>query len=370
MTTSNVRGRVYLRQADGGIGGGVAGTRLTFVREGSGQIYEAATDAQGSYALVLPQARYYVRATHVDYEDYASVPGFVKATPPLQICNFFLRAPQITTALVVRHADRDGEADELSEAGTTRAKELRDILFRSGLTEIYASGALRAQATAAPLSEALRLATQTYGASGEVAQRVLTVHAGDLSLVVAHSNTATEVIASLGGTRLPANLAGFDNLFVVSRHGAQVHVLRLAYGDSSAAAPELAYPPQAMTLLLVGTGQGAGDAPERLRHAASRANVSAIYTSGTHTAMVAPLAAALGKEPVSYDPAELLRLAENLVTDHAHETAVVSGTHQDLRELIRLLRGRGPVLGSTDTAHLLVLTRFASGEVRVVPLRL
>lgn len=370
MSTTTVRGRVYLRQADGSIGEGVPGTELVFVPESHAPTYRVATDAEGRYAVHLPPARYYVRATHPGYEDYASAPGYVKVSAPEQICNVFLRAPQVTTVIVVRHAERAHGHDELAApAGHARARALRDLLLRSGVTELYATETARARATCAPLAEDLGLTIQPYQRADEVAQRILRLHQGDLCLVVAHADSALAIAEHLGAPAHAGALAGHGDLLVVSRHGASAHLLHLAYGAESGPHLTLSAKARATTVLLVGTGEGAGDAPARLRQLAAPAGVTTIYASG-RLDLVAPLAAAIGVAPLRYDASALLGLVEDLLAHREGQTVVVSGSHDERREFLRLLGAHGTPLASTDADELLVVTRFATGEVRVLPLRL
>jgi len=371
--STQVSGGVYVRLPDGGIGPMLAGAALEFIKEDHSSTFTATSDTQGRYSIKLPEARYYLRATHAAYEDYTSAPGFLVATGAHQTCNFFLRAPQITTVIVIRHGEKQDPAsvvpsEPLSAAGQNRARALREILFRAGVTTIRVTDTVRARDAAKPLAEAFRLTPAQYSSSTTVAQEALLNNQGDVVLIVAHSNSITEVVTALGASGTIGDVGDFDNMFVVSRAGSRVNVLNLQYGEDS--------PPQsarnsvrAMTVLMVGVG-GRGARPEQLVHAARGSGVSAIYVSSNQTAMVSPLATLLGITPQSYEPIGILQLVDRLLTRHGSQTVVVSGTHNDLQAVIRQLRGDMPILYPSDVDHLIVLTRFASGAVRVLPMRL
>lgn len=375
--TTHVSGMVYLRTADGSIGAPLPGTAITFAKEDHSASASVMTDSHGGYSIHLPSARYYARAVHGDWTDYSTVPGFVVATDTHQICNFFLREPRITTVFVIRHGEKLNPAstlptEPLSPIGEQRARNLAVSLFRSGITSIHVTDTVRAKNTVTPLAQALMVTPEVYSSPSAVAAGVLADHEGDVTLIVAHSNTVKDVISALGATLIVGNLtdSDFDNMFVVSRAAATVNVINLQYAQETA--PSLAKSQRAaMTALLVGTtGDRAGAAPQRLAHTARGAGVSAIYVNGNQTAMVAPLAAELGLSPVSYTASTLLTLVDRLQTVHAEQTVVVSGTRNELRKLLSLLRAPLPILYATDVDHFVILTRFPTGAVQVVPTRL
>lgn len=144
-----------------------------------------------------------------------------------------------TTLLILRHADRDGSADALAEAGVTRAAALAHTLERAGVTALYHSDTRRARDTAAPLAAALGLAPSAYppaDATG-VVESILDLHRGRTVVIVGHSNTVPALIRAAGGPSLPElDEHEFDQLFVVSvcpwRLGG-ARVLALQYGAAS-----------------------------------------------------------------------------------------------------------------------------------------
>lgn len=377
--STNVRGRVYVRLANGGIGETLAGARLTFMREDGSASHDVTTNNEGAYSITLPQARYYLRTTHPDYSDYTTAPGFIVVPAEDQICNCFLLEPRVTTAIIVRHAEKlnpssTSPEEPLSDDGHRRAEALGRILFRAGVTAIYATNTVRALSTAEPLSKALMLPTQVYSAPSAVAASVLNSHEGDVALIVAHSNTVREIITAFGATIDVGMVSDddYDNMFVVSRSGTSVNVLNLQYAADTG--PGLAKnSAAALNLLLVGTGNALGSfgrAPQRLLHAAHGASVKAIYVHDHQDAMVKPLATHLGLTPINYSNRGLLSLLARIRMENPTGTVVVSGPNAELRAIVKHLQGEIPILYTTDTDNLVLLTRFTTGSVRVVPMRL
>jgi hypothetical protein len=65
--------------------------RITFVSEDGSVIEEVTTDNCGSYRTSLSEGRYVATATHPDYEDYSTAPGFLVAVGEgSQACNIYL----------------------------------------------------------------------------------------------------------------------------------------------------------------------------------------------------------------------------------------------------------------------------------------
>src|ERR1044071_7522111 len=68
-----------------------------------------------------------------------------------------LRCGDVTTLVLVRHADRDGTRDALTSAGVARSRDLLRAVEKLGLTAVFHSNTVRARETAAPLAAALGL---------------------------------------------------------------------------------------------------------------------------------------------------------------------------------------------------------------------
>ena len=113
------------------------------------------------------------------------------------------RAAQTTGAVfvLVRHAEKasdDPKDPSLSEIGQTRAARLAVILER--MDAVYATRYRRTQLTAAQVAAANGLTTSTYDAAMPVeafARKLRVAHPHDRVLVVGHSNTVSQIAASL-----------------------------------------------------------------------------------------------------------------------------------------------------------------------------
>lgn len=94
-----------------------------------------------------------------------------------------------TTVLLTRHADRDGESDELNPRGLARARALAEIGRAMGVTAIYSPDSGRNVATVTPLSVALgvpitRTPQVTLFVAESVAREILDKHAGGVVVFV------------------------------------------------------------------------------------------------------------------------------------------------------------------------------------------
>lgn len=144
-----------------------------------------------------------------------------------------------TTILVVRHAEKPGQADSLSAAGYARAETLAHVAGAAGVQAIYRSDTKRNQLTAEPLAKELGLKPAVYPAKeiDALIASIFATHEGGTVLVVGHSNTVAMIIAAAGGPKI-ADLAEdeFDKLFVVvvpaCRRGAST-LVTLQYGVPS-----------------------------------------------------------------------------------------------------------------------------------------
>lgn len=123
-----------------------------------------------------------------------------------------------TTLFVVRHADRAGSEDGLTAAGVERASALAHALAKEPLAAVYHSDTRRTRDTAAPLAHALGLAPLERPALAVdgLVREIFAEHRGERTLVIAHSNTAAQIIAAAGGPALPGIADDeFDDLFVL-----------------------------------------------------------------------------------------------------------------------------------------------------------
>jgi broad specificity phosphatase PhoE len=144
----------------------------------------------------------------------------------------------ITTVVLVRHADRQGDLDQLDPTlGTARANELARVLADANITAIYSTDKARTRATAEPLAKRLGIPVRTYEPDSSqlavFAKKIKKVHRGEAMLVVGHSNTVPLTAHLLGAQPRPADLqhGDYDELFIVlvPKRGA-ARLLRLEYG--------------------------------------------------------------------------------------------------------------------------------------------
>jgi len=148
-----------------------------------------------------------------------------------------LQAQEITTVLVVRHAEKAWEDGDppLSDVGRERAGALLRVAEESGVSVLYATQYQRSSQTLEPMAENLDLEILVHDArdSEGLAKRILSEHSGSVVLVSGHSNTVPEIVAALGAPEPPPiDDAEYDNLYVVSVSPGtgEATVLRLNYG--------------------------------------------------------------------------------------------------------------------------------------------
>jgi len=146
--------------------------------------------------------------------------------------------PLRTRVILVRHADRNGKADELTDAGRVRAQELIHVLEKSPLHAVFHSEFARTEATATPVATARGLSPQRRGAADidALVTEIRAKHAGDTVLVVAHSDTVPKLVKAFGGPGFTIGDNEFDDLFVLEfESGSEVppSCLRLQYGANS-----------------------------------------------------------------------------------------------------------------------------------------
>jgi broad specificity phosphatase PhoE len=172
---------------------------------------------------------------------------------------YFLGERQSTTVIFVRHADTDASMAgpdndaPLSARGRQRAELLADFLLNidvvAGPNAIYASDKRRTQETAAPLAKRLNIPVQIddHLDTEGFMDRVLDDHAGDIVLIVSHSNTIAPLIDELHGSKnlRPFAENDFNRVYIVTipRPLGKVKTLELFYQDPPAETP--AAPPPA-----------------------------------------------------------------------------------------------------------------------------
>jgi 2,3-bisphosphoglycerate-dependent phosphoglycerate mutase len=154
--------------------------------------------------------------------------------------------PQKMTWLIVRHAERDGEADALTDAGERRAQTLAELGQVLNVNAIYATNFQRTRGTAKPLAEALELSVNLYEKpTMEWLASVRQEHPGGVILVVGHSNTVGRLVSLLANVD-PFDLAHeeYDGLFIVTERGNERNLVHLRFGSSTTSPTPL--PPEQM----------------------------------------------------------------------------------------------------------------------------
>ncbi|HEY3056398.1 MAG TPA: phosphoglycerate mutase family protein [Thermoanaerobaculia bacterium] len=146
-------------------------------------------------------------------------------------------SPQITTIILVRHAEKAGPSGDvlLSAAGFDRAKELARVLGSAGISAIYTTPFHRVRQTAEPLATALHITPvevetgDTY--ARDVVNAIMRDHKGQTVLVIGHSNTTVDVLRQLKIPNPPSITdSQYDDLFLCTISGATRKLLVLHYG--------------------------------------------------------------------------------------------------------------------------------------------
>ncbi len=129
---------------------------------------------------------------------------------------------EITTVILVRHAEKGTTPKDdplLTDAGKSRATHLADMLRDAGVQAIYTSQFERTKLTAEPIAKKLAINPTVIDAakSDEFANSIRTKNAGQIVLVVGHSNTLPEIIHALGGPEIPElDDQEYDSFLVLS----------------------------------------------------------------------------------------------------------------------------------------------------------
>jgi len=145
-----------------------------------------------------------------------------------------------TTVILVRHAEKaivppENKDPDLSAAGLARAQELARMLGESGIKAIYATQFKRTQQTVKPLAEKLGLTPVQFEAkqTTELVKQIREKNAGEVVFVAGHNNTVPEIIAALGGPKLPIiPETDFDNFYILTvQSDGTAKLLKLKYGS-------------------------------------------------------------------------------------------------------------------------------------------
>lgn len=144
--------------------------------------------------------------------------------------------PEITTVILVRHAEKAGPSGDvpLSDPGIARANELARVLEGVKIDAIYSTPYERTRKTAAPIAAKLGVKVEEIAAGKtypeEMAALIREKHDGDTILVVGHSNTTPDVIRALGLTVADMPDSTYDDLFIVTLVKGSSKLTALRYG--------------------------------------------------------------------------------------------------------------------------------------------
>jgi broad specificity phosphatase PhoE len=151
-----------------------------------------------------------------------------------------LSAPaQPSTVILVRHAEKTGPTGDvaLSEAGTRRAKDLAAALADARVGSVITTQFQRTKLTGAVVAEAMKLTPIVVSAGSashvaDVAAAVRARPAGEVVLVVGHSNTVPAIVTALGGPKLPDLCdSQYSQMFILQLDGMNPpKVIRATYG--------------------------------------------------------------------------------------------------------------------------------------------
>ena len=145
-------------------------------------------------------------------------------------------APEITTVILVRHADRPEGIDTLNAAGLQRAEVLAKTLEGVDIDEIFSCGDNRVNTTLAPTAQKLKLELKPYNHRELEAfsQLIKEEYVGTTILVGGHSNTVPDMIKFFGAIPpvdlIPAD--EFDHLYILTyTENTETNLIQLRYGE-------------------------------------------------------------------------------------------------------------------------------------------
>jgi broad specificity phosphatase PhoE len=133
------------------------------------------------------------------------------------------------TVYVIRHLQKESGSDPaLTAEGRAGASALAELLADKGVTAIYATETRRAMETAAPLAARLGIAITPYDPGDPAALAKVAAGVKGAILVVGHSNTVPQLVASFGGAE-PAAIADdeFGTLYIVHAGSNRVEKLHI-----------------------------------------------------------------------------------------------------------------------------------------------
>src|SRR6185369_7253364 len=125
---------------------------------------------------------------------------------------------------------------DLSLAGQARAQELLRMFSDSGIVAIYATQYKRTQQTVKPLADKLGLAVAKVEAkqTAELVKQIRARNAGQVIFIAGHNNTVPEIIAAMGGPKLPIiPETEYDNLYILTVYSdGSAKLIKMKYGST------------------------------------------------------------------------------------------------------------------------------------------
>jgi broad specificity phosphatase PhoE len=156
---------------------------------------------------------------------------------------------QPATVILVRHAEKASATESdpvLSAEGTQRAKDLAAALADAGINSVITTHLQRTKLTAADVLAATKLTPIVVPAGGQthvadVAAAIKARPAGEVVLVVGHSNTVGPIITALGGPKM-GNICDsqYSNLFIMQMTAPAPKLIRANFGKADPADPACA----------------------------------------------------------------------------------------------------------------------------------
>ncbi|MEC9093726.1 MAG: histidine phosphatase family protein [Planctomycetota bacterium] len=135
---------------------------------------------------------------------------------------------------VVRHADRDGKKDALTQKGLERAEKLSRLAAPVKVDAVYSTDLNRTRLTAKPTAKEKKKEILIYRKLTRAwFEAIKKKHRGKgVVLIVGHSNTVVPIVRGLGG-KLDYEIGEneFDKLFVVKVNHEKTTVARVEYGN-------------------------------------------------------------------------------------------------------------------------------------------
>ena len=144
------------------------------------------------------------------------------------------------TIILMRHAEKEVVPPEnkdpnLSLAGQARAQEIARMFGDAGITSIYATQYKRTQQTVKPLADKSGVTVRQVEAqkTPDLVKQIRASKPGEVVFLAGHNNSVPEIIAALGGPKLPIiPETEYDNLFILTvQSDGTARLLKMKFGS-------------------------------------------------------------------------------------------------------------------------------------------